>query len=45
MANLYIKQITVASFFNSKYSLKINRTIINKIWQNHKQCLFIFSNL
>ena len=31
MANPYVKQITVTSFFNSKYDLKIDRTTINKI--------------
>ena len=45
MANPYVKQITVTSFFNSKYDLKIDRTTINKIWQNYEQQLFILSNL
>ena len=45
MANPCIKQITVASFFNSKYGLKIDRTTINKIWQKHEQWLSIFPNL
>ena len=37
MANPYVKQTTVASFFNSKYDLEIDETTINKIWQNRKQ--------
>ena len=45
MTNPYVKQITVASFFNSKYGLKIDRTTINKIWQKHEQWLSIFPNL
>ncbi len=45
MANSYIKQITITFFFNSKYGLEINRTIINKIQQNHKQQLSILLNL
>ena len=45
VANSYIKQTTVASFFNSKYGLEIDRTTINKIWQNREQWLSILSNL
>ncbi len=45
MANSYVKQITVASFFNSKYDLKIDRTTINKIWQKREQWLSILPNL
>ncbi len=37
VTNPCIKQTTVASFFNSKYDLKINRITINKIWQKREQ--------
>jgi len=45
VANSCVKQITVASFFNSKYGLKIDRTTINKIWQKREQWLSILPNL
>ncbi len=45
MANPYVKQTAVASFFNSKYDLKIDRITINKIWQKREQWLSILPNL
>ncbi len=45
MANPYVKQTAVTSFFNSKYGLKIDRITINKIWQKCEQWLSIFLNL
>ncbi len=45
MANSCVKQTIVASFFNSKYGLKIDRITINKIWQKCEQWLSIFLNL
>ena len=37
VAKPYVKQIIVASFFNTKYGLNIDRTTINKIWQKSSQ--------
>ena len=45
VANPIIKQTIVASFFNTKYSLDIDRTTINKIWQNRERWLTILPNL
>ena len=45
VAKPYVKQIIVAFFFNTKYGLNVNRTTINKIWQNRKKWLAVFSNL
>ena len=44
VANPCVKQTAVASFFNSKYGLEIDRTTINKIWQNREQWLSILPN-
>ena len=35
----------MASFFNTKYNLNVNRTIINKIWKNREKWLAILPNL
>jgi len=45
VAKPYVKQIIVAFFFNTKYGLNVNRKTINKIWQNRKKWLAVFSNL
>ena len=45
VAKSYVKQIIVASFFNTKYGLNVDRTTINKIWQNREKWLAVLSNL
>ena len=45
VAKPYVKQIIVASFFNTKYGLNVDRTTINKIWQNREKWLAVLPNL
>ena len=45
VANSGIKQTLVASFFNTKYNLNVDRTTINKIWKNREKWLAILPDI
>ena len=45
VANTCVKHLAVASFFNTKYNLDIDRTTITKIWGKREKWLAVLPSL